>query len=117
MSRGAASGRVDRNETASIAARVSRFLRREKPSGPTISLPKHLAQTQTPQNPKTQTAWFVAGIFVIMTIPIAVYEVAMHTEYYTRPRLQRHVVRILWMVPIYSADAWLALRFKVRVRE
>jgi hypothetical protein len=22
----------------------------------------------------------------------------MHTEYYTRPRLQRHVIRILWMV-------------------
>ncbi|KAI8468436.1 MAG: organic solute transporter Ostalpha-domain-containing protein [Monoraphidium minutum] len=57
-------------------------------------------------------AWFVAGIFVIMTIPISVYEVAMHTEYYTRPRLQRHVIRILWMVPIYSIDAWLALRFK-----
>lgn len=39
-------------------------------------------------------------------------QVAMHTEYYTRPRLQRHVIRILWMVPIYSLDAWLALRFK-----
>jgi len=37
----------------------------------------------------------------------------MHTEYYTRPRLQRHVIRILWMVPIYSIDAWFALRFKV----
>jgi len=35
----------------------------------------------------------------------------MHTEYYTRPRLQRHVIRILWMVPIYSLDAWFALRF------
>jgi hypothetical protein len=35
----------------------------------------------------------------------------MHTEHYTRPRLQRHVVRVLWMVPIYSVDAWLALRF------
>jgi len=23
-------------------------------------------------------------------------QVAMHTEYYTRPRLQRHVIRILW---------------------
>ena len=53
---------------------------------------------------------------MILTVPISVYEVAMHTEYYTRPRLQRHVIRILWMVPIYSADAWLALRFKVRGR-
>ncbi|GFH23710.1 transmembrane protein, partial [Haematococcus lacustris] len=36
----------------------------------------------------------------------------MHTEYYTRPRLQRHVIRILWMVPIYAIDAWFALRFR-----
>lgn len=37
-------------------------------------------------------------------------QVAMHTEYYTRPNLQRHVIRILWMVPIYGVDAWFALR-------
>eukprot|EP00199_Chlamydomonas_sp_CCMP681_P000604 CAMPEP_0119112536 /NCGR_PEP_ID=MMETSP1180-20130426/40661_1 /TAXON_ID=3052 ORGANISM="Chlamydomonas cf sp, Strain CCMP681" /NCGR_SAMPLE_ID=MMETSP1180 /ASSEMBLY_ACC=CAM_ASM_000741 /LENGTH=467 /DNA_ID=CAMNT_0007100083 /DNA_START=261 /DNA_END=1665 /DNA_ORIENTATION=- len=36
----------------------------------------------------------------------------MHTEYYTRPRLQKHVIRILWMVPIYAVDAWFALRFR-----
>lgn len=57
-------------------------------------------------------AWFIAGIFVILTIPISVYEVAMHTEYYTRPKLQRHVIRIIWMVPVYSLDAWFALRFQ-----
>ena len=28
------------------------------------------------------------------------------------PRLQRHVIRILFMVPIYAVDCWLALRFK-----
>lgn len=46
-------------------------------------------------------------------VPVCVVtlQVAMHTEYYTRPRLQRHVIRILWMVPIYSLDAWFALRF------
>lgn len=49
---------------------------------------------------------------MILSFPISVYEVAMHTEYYTRPRLQRHVIRILWMVPIYGVDAWLALRFR-----
>lgn len=36
----------------------------------------------------------------------------MHLEYYSRPRLQIRVIRILWMVPIYAVDSWLSLRFK-----
>ncbi|KAG1653146.1 hypothetical protein FOA52_010830 [Chlamydomonas sp. UWO 241] len=56
--------------------------------------------------------WFFGGLFVIMSIPISIYEVALHTEHYTRPRLQRYIIRILWMVPIYGVDAWLALRFR-----
>lgn len=39
-------------------------------------------------------------------------QIAMHTEYYTQPRLQKHVIRILLMVPIYAVDAWFALRFR-----
>lgn len=39
-------------------------------------------------------------------------QVAMHLEYYNRPKLQIRVVRILWMVPIYAVDAWFSLRFK-----
>lgn len=39
-------------------------------------------------------------------------QVAMHLEYYNRPKLQLRVVRILWMVPIYAVDSWLSLRFK-----
>eukprot|EP01024_Parvocaulis_polyphysoides_P020112 TRINITY_DN19266_c0_g2_i2.p1 TRINITY_DN19266_c0_g2~~TRINITY_DN19266_c0_g2_i2.p1 ORF type:complete len:482 (-),score=20.57 TRINITY_DN19266_c0_g2_i2:201-1484(-) len=58
-----------------------------------------------------QQIWLVAGIFVFLTVPISVYEVAMHVEYYYRPTLQRHVIRILWMVPIYAVDSWFALRF------
>ena len=36
----------------------------------------------------------------------------MHLEYYSKPRLQIRVVRILCMVPIYAIDSWLSLRFK-----
>jgi hypothetical protein len=98
-------------------------------------------------------AWFIGGIFVIITVPISIYEVgalacrgqggvwrcaaisnpatqaqahvsttasastrtraaqvAMHTEYYTRPKLQRHVIRILWMVRFRAAGlaGWAA---------
>ncbi|EFN58053.1 hypothetical protein CHLNCDRAFT_20742, partial [Chlorella variabilis] len=57
-------------------------------------------------------AWFIAGIFVILAVSASIYEVAMHLEYYNRPKLQLRVVRILWMVPIYAVDSWLGLRFK-----
>ena len=33
-------------------------------------------------------------------------------ENYSKPHLQRYVVRILWMVPIYSLNSWLALKFR-----
>ncbi len=59
-------------------------------------------------------AWFVAGIFVLLALPVSIYEVAMHLEYFSRPTLQIRVIRILWMVPIYALDSWLALRFKAR---
>lgn len=57
----------------------------------------------------------MAGIFVLLAVPVTIYEVAMHLEYFSRPRLQIYVIRILWMVPIYAVDAWLALKFKVGV--
>jgi Organic solute transporter Ostalpha len=56
-------------------------------------------------------AWFIAGIFVLLAIPVTVYEVALHLEHFTRPKLQIRVIRILWMVPIYALDSFLTLRF------
>ena len=56
----------------------------------------------------------MAGVFVLLAVPVTIYEVAMHLEYFGRPRLQIYVIRILWMVPIYAVDAWLALRFRVQ---
>eukprot|EP00960_Hanusia_phi_P050016 759935-Hanusia_phi.AAC.5 len=35
----------------------------------------------------------------------------MHLRYMQIPLLQVPVIRILWMVPIYAVDSWLALRF------
>jgi hypothetical protein len=56
-------------------------------------------------------AWFLAGLFCILGLPITMYEVALHLEYYSRPALQRHIIRILLMPPIYALDAWFCLRF------
>ena len=59
-------------------------------------------------------AWFIAGLFVLLALPVSIYEVAMQLEYFSRPKLQIRVIRILWMVPVYALDSWFALRFKVR---
>lgn len=56
-------------------------------------------------------AWFIAGIFVFMTIPISLWGILQHLVHYTQPELQKPIIRILWMVPIYSLDSWIALKY------
>lgn len=58
--------------------------------------------------PQTE-AWLIAGVFVLFTIPISLWTILQHLIYYTQPELQKHIIRILWMVPIYSIDSWIAI--------
>jgi hypothetical protein len=52
-------------------------------------------------------------VFVAITIPISLWEIVMHLRYLHQPMLQVPVIRVLWMVPIYAVDSWLALRFSL----
>lgn len=56
-------------------------------------------------------AFFVATIFVLLSLPVSLYEIAMHLENFSRPKLQTRIIRILFMVPIYALDSLLTLRF------
>lgn len=56
-------------------------------------------------------AWFSAGAFVLLGFPISMYGIVTHLANYNQPDTQMYVVRILWMVPIYSIESWLAMRF------
>uniref|UniRef100_A0A2P2I693 Transmembrane protein 184C-like n=1 Tax=Hirondellea gigas TaxID=1518452 RepID=A0A2P2I693_9CRUS len=60
---------------------------------------------------KFQFAWLVGGLFVFLTIPISLWQITHHLVNYTKPKLQKHIIRILWMVPVYALDSWLVLRF------
>lgn len=66
--------------------------------------------------PELEPAWLQQSVFHALSVPTHPRapppQVAMHLEYYNRPRLQLRVIRILWMVPIYAVDSWLSLRFK-----
>lgn len=59
----------------------------------------------TPQD----QAWFIGGIFVLMALPITFWEITQHLVHYTKPYMQKYIIRILWMVPIYALNAWLVL--------
>lgn len=58
------------------------------------------------------TTFLSATPIVMITIPISIHEIIMHLQNYYMPDVQKYVVRILWMVPIYSIQSWLALRVK-----
>jgi len=56
-------------------------------------------------------AFYSAGAFVLLTVPISVREIIMHLTNFYIPSVQKYVIRILWMVPLYSIQSWLSLRF------
>lgn len=38
-------------------------------------------------------AWFIAGVFVFMTIPISLWGILQHLVHYTQPELQKPIIR------------------------
>ena len=52
-----------------------------------------------------ETEAIVAGIFVLFAIPISIWEIIQHVVHYRQPNLQKYVIRILWMVPIYALNS------------
>ncbi|XP_041473106.1 transmembrane protein 184B-like [Lytechinus variegatus] len=60
---------------------------------------------------QTKAAKAVAGIFAWAAFLITCYQIYMHLRHYTCPGEQRWIVRILFIIPIYSFDSWLSLLF------
>ena len=60
-----------------------------------------------------KSAWAIAvsGIFVIVAVPLSLYDINAHLQNFVSP-LQRHYIRVIAMVPIYAVESWLALVFR-----
>eukprot|EP00744_Colponema_vietnamica_P018958 GILI01026789.1.p1 GENE.GILI01026789.1~~GILI01026789.1.p1 ORF type:complete len:213 (+),score=34.75 GILI01026789.1:146-784(+) len=56
--------------------------------------------------------WLVAGFFSFGAVFISMYQIYGHLRHYSQPILQRKILGIIWMVPIYAICSWLSLRFK-----
>jgi hypothetical protein len=61
---------------------------------------------------KHYIGWFSGAGFVLLTIPISIRLIVQHLTNWNAPNVQKYVVRIIWMIPLYSVESWLALRFK-----
>ena len=53
-----------------------------------------------------------AGVMVLGTLILSIRLVYLHFTHWYMPNVQKYVVRILWMVPLYAIQSWLSLRFR-----
>jgi hypothetical protein len=52
-----------------------------------------------------------AAVMVLGTVILSTRLVYLHLTHWYMPDVQKYVVRILWMVPLYAIQSWLSLRF------
>eukprot|EP00210_Caulerpa_lentillifera_P007089 g6782.t1 len=53
----------------------------------------------------------LAGLFSLASITISLNQILLHLRFYTEPLFQRYIVRIIFMVPVYSLASFLSLLF------
>jgi Organic solute transporter Ostalpha len=74
-----------------------------------IALACWIIQTLVTNNAENhQYAFAIAGVFVGLSLPLSLHDLHGHMMHYVSP-MQNHVMRLIWMVPIYSVQSWLAL--------
>lgn len=59
--------------------------------------------------------WLVAGIFTLITWVASIWLILKHLTYYTCPPQQRHIVRMLFMPPIYATISFAGYLFYTEV--
>ncbi|ROT38646.1 DUF300-domain-containing protein [Sodiomyces alkalinus F11] len=57
----------------------------------------------------TYATTIVAGVAALMATLLSMVSIFLQTKNYRKPLLQRYVVRILLMVPIYSVTSWTSM--------
>lgn len=77
--------------------------------GVLIFVPLFVAKSVRDGFNKRDQEILIGGVFVMLALPISIWEIIQHVIHFTQPKLQKHIIRILWMVPIYAINAWLGL--------
>lgn len=58
---------------------------------------------------KHEQAWLIAGVFVILAIPISVWGILQHLIHYTQPSLQRYIVRWVFNTQYSLYDEYVVM--------
>uniref|UniRef100_A0A8C1N428 Transmembrane protein 184bb n=1 Tax=Cyprinus carpio TaxID=7962 RepID=A0A8C1N428_CYPCA len=77
----------------------------------TVAPGGHNRSWETPIFLMTPAAQTISGFFTWTALLLTCQQIYMHLRYYNTPNEQRHIVRILFIVPIYAFDSWLSLLF------
>ena len=51
----------------------------------------------------------LAGTFTLLACLMSIYHVTGHFRHLNKPEIQRRIMAVLWMVPMYSTTSWLSL--------
>ena len=53
----------------------------------------------------------LCAIFGLISVVVSLWLIAMHALHYLRPNEQKHIIRILFMIPVYSIVSFLSYMF------
>lgn len=51
----------------------------------------------------------LAGTFTLLGCLMSGYHLSVHLRHYNKPEVQRRIMAVLWMVPIYGITSWFSL--------
>lgn len=54
---------------------------------------------------------WVSAICSLFALAVSFFLIVMHATHYLKPHEQRHIIRILFMVPFYAAVSFLSFKF------
>jgi hypothetical protein len=55
--------------------------------------------------------WQLAGTFTLLSCLISTWHMSAHFRKFNQPQVQRKILAILWMSPIYAVTSWFSLVF------
>ncbi|KAI8843109.1 organic solute transporter Ostalpha-domain-containing protein, partial [Chytridium lagenaria] len=55
--------------------------------------------------------WVLSGFFALFAVTTSTTLMTLHLRHWTRPQVQRHILRILFIVPSYAICAFVAYKY------